>query len=140
MSEKSMSQIVTETVKNFRHSVPDCVAAGVIDMSTGMILSVETTDSHPQEVIDLLAAATFDIFQGRNVVMIENVFKHRRGVTATEHYFQEILVNSQHLAHLFMRSAVNSDIVAAVVCRRMVNIGMMFAQARLVMKQMEAAL
>lgn len=138
MSDKSLSQIVAEAVKSFRSSVPDCVAAGIIDMSTGMLLSVETTDAHPQEVLDLLAAATFDIFQGRNVVMIEDIFKRRRGVSGGGHYFQEILVNSQHLAHLFIRSAVSNNIVATVVCRRSVNIGMMFAQARMVMRQMEA--
>lgn len=138
MSDKSLSQIVTESVKGFRNSVPDCVAAGIIDMSTGMLLSVETTDSHPQEVLDLLAAATFDIFQGRNVVTIEEIFKRRRGMSGGGHYFQEILVNSQNLAHLFIRSAISPNIVAAVICRRSVNIGMMFAQARMVMRQMEA--
>ncbi|WP_377569182.1 hypothetical protein [Micromonospora sonneratiae] len=138
VSDMSLSQIVINAVKSFRSSVPDCVAAGVVDMSTGMLLSVETTDSHPQEVLDLLAAATFDLFQGRNVTMIEDMFKARRGVSGGGHYFQEILVNSQNLTHLFLRSTVSPNIVAAIVCRRSVNIGMMFAQARLVMRQMEA--
>lgn len=139
MSEISMSQVVTEGVKRLRQSVPDCVAAGIIDMSTGMLLAVETTDSHPQEVLDLLAAATFDLFQGRNVVTIENMFNHRRGVTNAGHYFQEILVNSHNLAHLFIRSAASANIVSVVVCRRTVNLGMMFAQARLVMAQLDSA-
>lgn len=138
MSDMSLSQIVVTAVKSFRSSVPDCLAAGVIDLSTGMLLSVETTDSHPQEVLDLLAAATFDIFQGRNVTMIEDIFQSRRGVKSSGHYFQEILVNSQNLTHLFIRSTVSPNVVAAVVCRRSVNIGMMFAQARMVMRQMEA--
>jgi hypothetical protein len=114
------------------------VAAGIIDMSTGMLLAADTVDSHPNEVLDLLAAATFDIFQGRNVVMIEDVFNQRRGLSNTGHYFQEILVNSQNLVHLFMRSATNDEIVAAVVCRRTVNIGMLFAQSRMVMRRLDA--
>ena len=137
MTDRSMSLVVTDAVKDFRASVPDCVAAGIVDMSTGMLLAVDTLDGHPSEVLDLLAAATFDIFQGRNVVMIEEVFNQRRGITSTGHYFQEILVNSQNLVHLFMRSAVNAEIVAAVVCRRTVNIGMLFAQARIVMRRVD---
>ncbi|HKT04999.1 MAG TPA: hypothetical protein VJT31_36250 [Rugosimonospora sp.] len=132
-----MTLIVTDAVKDFRGSVPDCVAAGIVDMSTGMLLAVDTVDNHPNEVLDLLAAATFDIFQGRNVVMIEDIFKERRGVNGGGHYFQEILVNSQNLVHLFMRSAANAEIVAAVICRRTVNIGMLFAQARLVMRRLD---
>lgn len=107
-------------------------------MSTGMLLAVDTVDSHPNEVLDLLAAATFDIFQGRNVVMIEDTFNQRRGLASSDHYFQEILVNSQNLVHLFLRSATNAEIVAVVVCRRTVNLGMLFAQARLVMKRLDA--
>jgi hypothetical protein len=132
-----MTQVVTNAVKEFSTSVPECVASGIVDMSTGMLLAVDTVDSHPGEVLDLLAAATFDIFQGRNVVMIEEIFNQRRGVRTAEHYFQEILINSQNLVHLFMRSQTNAEIVAVVVCRRTVNIGMLFAQARLVMRRLE---
>jgi hypothetical protein len=138
MSERSMTQVVTDTVKDFRQSVPECVAAGIIDMSTGMLLAVDTLDSHPQEVLDLLAAATFDIFQGRNVVMIEEIFKQRRGQNTDRHFFQEILINSDNLVHLFMRSTLNADVVAAVICRRTVNVGMLFAQARMVMRRVDA--
>ena len=56
-------------------SVPECIAAGFIDLSSGMLLGVKTVDSHPSEVMDLLAAATSDLFQGTNVTMIEQIFK-----------------------------------------------------------------
>jgi hypothetical protein len=140
MPDTSMTEVITTGVKEFRTTVPECVAAGIVDMSTGMLLAVDTVDNHPEEVLDLLAAATFDIFQGRNVVMIEEVWNQRRGTRTAEHYFQEILINSQNLVHLFMRSATNAEIVAVVVCRRMVNIGMLFAQSRMVMRRLDAEL
>ncbi|MEV7773649.1 hypothetical protein [Kitasatospora sp. NPDC086791] len=129
-----MAERVAGLVKSLRAEVPDCVATGVIDMSTGMLLSVETVDSHPPEVLDMLAAATLDLFQGRNVVMIEGIFKERRGVVSDRHYFQEILVNSDNLTHLFLRIDSTDEIVAVVVCRKTVNVGMLFAQARRVLK------
>ncbi|MFD9127603.1 hypothetical protein [Kitasatospora sp. NPDC059571] len=130
----SMSDRVLSLVKTLRAEVPECLAAGIIDMSTGMLLSVETVDSHPPEVLDMLAAATLDLFQGRNVVMIEGIFKERRGVVSDRHYFQEILVNSDNLAHLFLRVDSADEVVAVVVCRNSVNVGMLFAQARRVLK------
>ncbi len=131
----SMSDRITELVKHLRNDVPDCLAAGVIDLSTGMLLTVETVDSHPAEVLDLLAAATFELFQGRNVVMIENIFKERRGVSSDRHYFQEVLVNSDNLAHLFIRMDSQDEMVSVVVCRKNVNVGMLFAQTRRVIKE-----
>ena len=133
----TMSEQMIMLVKRMRQEVPDCLASGVVDMATGMLLAVETTDAHPPEVLDLLAGATLDLFQGRTVVMIEDVFKERRGVASSEHYFQEILVNSANLTHLFVRSNRNADVVAVVVCPKSVNIGMLFAGARRVVKSQE---
>jgi hypothetical protein len=137
---RSTSQLVSDAVKQFRSQVPECIASGLVDMSTGMLLAADTLDDHPSEVLDLLAAATFDLFQGRNVVMIEDIFKARRGVQNDRHYFQEILVHSDNMVHVFLRSTGNQDIVAVVVCRRTTNSGMLFAQARLIMKQLDAGL
>ncbi|MFE0508924.1 hypothetical protein [Streptomyces sp. NPDC058964] len=129
------SDQVMSLVKSLRSEAPECVAAGVVDMSTGMLLSYETIDNHPPEVLDLLAGATLDLFQGRTVVMIEDVFKERRGIADDGHFFQEILVNSDNLTHLFIRMNEQQDVVAVVVCRKSVNVGMLFAQARRVVRE-----
>ncbi|MET7690757.1 hypothetical protein ABZT06_22755 [Streptomyces sp. NPDC005483] len=129
------SDQVMGLVKSLRTDAPDCVASGVVDMSTGMLLSYETVENHPPEVLDLLAGATLDLFQGRTVVMIEDVFKERRGIASDNHFFQEILVNSENLTHLFVRLVEQQDVVAVVVCRKSVNVGMLFAQVRRVVKE-----
>ncbi|MFE1314352.1 hypothetical protein [Streptomyces sp. NPDC058755] len=129
------SDQVMSLVKTLRSNAPDCVAAGVVDMSTGMLLSYETVDNHPPEVLDLLAGATLDLFQGRTVVMIEDIFKERRGAPGDTHFFQEILVNSDNLTHLFVRMNEQQDVVAVVVCRKSVNVGMLLAQARRVVRE-----
>ena len=131
---QNMSDQITAMVKRLRHEVPECLASGVVDMTTGMLLAVDITDNHPTEVLELLAGATLDLFQGRTVVMIEDVFKERRGISSTEHYFQEMLVNSANLTHLFIRSNQGMDVVAVVVCPKSVNIGMLFVAARRVVK------
>jgi hypothetical protein len=140
MPNLSMAEVVGTTVKNFRQSIPDYVASGVVDMTTGMLLGVDTVDDHPREVLDMLAAATFDLFQGRSVSTIEDVWNRRRGTGQEVHYFQEILVNSHNLVHLFMRGNASVNIVAAVICRRTVSLGMLFAQARVVMRELDEAL
>lgn len=119
--------------------VPECVACGVVDISTGMLLAIKTTDSHPQEVLDLVAAATGDLFQGANVVAIENMFKQVRGVSDSRHYFQEIIVNSDNLLHIFQRGKRNEDLVMVTVCRISANLGMALTKARRGLSTVEAA-
>ncbi len=122
-------------------SVPECLAAGYIDLSTGMLLGIKTVDSHPREVMELLAAATADMFQGTNVVTIEKMFKKTRGLKDDgHHYFQEMIVNSDNLIHIFMRGKRNEDHVIGIVCRRSANLGMALTKARSIVPEIEAAL
>lgn len=121
-------------------SVPECLAAGYIDLASGMLLGIKSVDSQPSEVIDLLAAATSDLFQGPNVRMIESIFKKARGLSDDgHHYFQEIIINSDNLLHVFLRGK-NEEQVACFVCRRSVNLGMALTKARAAMPAIEAAL
>ncbi len=121
-------------------AVPECLAAGYIDLSSGMLLGIKSVDSQPSEVVDLLAAATADLFQGPNVRMIESIFKKARGLSDDgHHYFQEIIINSDNLLHIFLRGK-NEEQVACFVCRRSVNLGMALTKARSSMPALEAAL
>jgi len=127
-------------LQNAVSKVPDCVAAGMVDLSTGMLLAIKTVDSHPGEVMDILAAATADLFQGANVQMIEAIFKKARGIVDNgHHYFQEIIVNSDNLVHVFARCKNNPDHVVAFVCRKSVNLGMAITKVRSVIPDIEAA-
>lgn len=121
-------------------TVPECVAAGYVDAASGMLLSIKTVDSHPREVIDLVAAATADLFNGPNVSMIERLFKKSRGLQDDgHHYFQEIIINSDNLIHVFLRGKTHPEYVAVFVCRRTANLGMALTKARLALPELEAA-
>ncbi|WP_221801175.1 hypothetical protein [Oceanobacter mangrovi] len=122
-------------------SIPECLAAGVVDLGSGMLLGVKTVDSHPQEVLDLLSAATHDLFQGPNVVTIENIFKKARGLELDNfHYFKEVIVNSENLIHVFIRGKQNPDYVSTFVCRLSANLGMVLTKARAQVPLIEAAI
>lgn len=130
----------SKAITDAQAQVPECVAVGVVDIDSGLLLDVKTVDSHPSAVLDLVAAATADIFQGPNVVAIENAFKAARGVTTNEHYFREIIVNSTNLIHVFLRMPKKQHQVAVFVCRNTANIGMALTKARLALTAIEASI
>ena len=121
-------------------AVPECVAAGYVDVQTGMLLSIKTMDSHPTEVMDLLAAATAELFQGPNVIAIEDIFKKSRGTQSDDHYFKEIIVMSENLLHVFIRGKSLQEQIVVFVCRKSVNLGMAITKARGEVSKLEAAL
>lgn len=132
----SLDKAIQEAVNN----IPECVAGGYVDMSTGMLLGVRTVDSHPQEVLDMVSAATADLFQGKNVTAIEDMFKKNRGVQYEGHYFQEIVVFSENLLHVFQRGKVHRDHAIVWVCKKSANIGMVLTKARMSLGDIESAL
>jgi len=121
---------VESICKSLLEDVPKALAAGVVDMETGMLLGVKTTDSHPQSVMDMLAAGTKEMFEGDMSMTIDKTFKKSRGDQAKEPYFQEILVNSKNLIHMFMRMPELPTVVCVVVCRIDANLGLVVTKAR----------
>lgn len=120
-------------------TIPECIAAGYIDVGSGFLLSIKTVDSHPREVVDLVAAATSDLFQGPNVATVEAIWKRARGVESARHYFQEFIVNSDNNIHVFIRGKKYQDYVGVFVCRNTANIGMVLAKSRMAMPLIESA-
>lgn len=132
----SLDQAIAKSVGE----IPECLAGGYVDLTTGMLLGIKTVDSHPQEVMDILAAATADLFQGPNVSTIESLFKKARGVADDDHhYFQEIVIMSDNLVHIFLRMKSNEEHVVTFVCRKSVNLGMALTKSRQAMTGLDGA-
>lgn len=131
----SLSNVLKEAVS----AIPECVAAGYVDITTGLLLGVDTVNSHPASVLDLVAAATADLFAGKNVSEIEDIFKKTRKDRNSRRYFQEIIVNSENLIHIFIRAQRNEDHVAVFVCRNKAILGMVLNASRQAMPSIEAA-
>jgi len=129
-----------QAIQNSMATIPDCIAAGYVDLPSGMLLGMKGVGRHPKEAMELLSAATADLFQGPNVTMIETMFREARGThDGGRHYFQEIIVNSDNLIHIFLRARTQQQ-AATFVCRKSANLGMSLVKARMAMPAIEAAL
>lgn len=123
---------VDTIVNKAMSDIPKAVASGVVDMGTGMLLAVKTTESHPQAVLDLVSAGSKELFEGDQTMSIEQAFKQIRGDESRAHYFHEILINSENLIHYFARLKSAPNVVMTVVCRADANLGLVVAKARMI--------
>ena len=110
--------------------VPKAMAAGVIDLRSGSLLYVHSQIELPEAMMDLLPATVAELFEGDTVSTIEHLFKHQRGITSNEHYFQEILISSPGHWHYFGRLRSSPKTVLALVASANVNLGMFIVKAR----------
>jgi hypothetical protein len=140
----TLREAIVGLVGACRRDVVDCVGVGVVDLSTGGMLHSDTVDELPADLLELMGAATVDLFQGRAVRAVERAMSERRGgdhwnASQEGHAFEEILVRSPHQVHLFLRSRRHPDLALAVVCSGTVKLGLLLAGARGLLRDFDAA-
>ena len=112
--------------------IPECVAGGCVDMSTGLLLGVQTIDPQPPEMRDLISAAAADLFQGSDLVTIESMFRRSREIMDDSgDEVQEIVTFSDNLLHVFLKSKKNSNHVFVFIARNSANLGTVLSKARI---------
>ncbi|KIC45742.1 MAG: hypothetical protein AB3N07_03960 [Ruegeria sp.] len=120
-------------------TIPDCLAAGYVDMETGMLLGVHSDDPEDTEVLENLAIAVANLFQGRGVKAFEELLRSS-GVEETDHPgFGEIAVFSGDRLHIFLRTQEYPDHVVCYICRNSANVGLALTKSHLSLGAVAAA-
>lgn len=128
---------IDDACKEVVNKVDGAVAAGVVDLDSGMLLGIYNSASYTQTLNEIVAAATMDLFRGTNVGRIEQMVRSHRGTPENgEHYFQEIHVTSEHNFH-FAKTLKKGRAVIMLVTKKTTNIGMGWAQLKSVIPSIE---
>ena len=134
-----MASVLDQALEDAMASVPGCLAAGYVDITTGILVCAKTTTSRPQEMLDLVSGATIGLFRESNLAAIEGWFRDD-GDTANAHDIcQEIVVVSEHLLYLFTRCRTNDDHVAVFVTQKSDNVGLVMAKSRVAVNALDRA-
>lgn len=109
--------------------VGDCLAVGVVDLNTGMLMGVHHTVPYfTQAYLDAVAAAAVDMFRGRNVRRVEELLSKQRGEEVKDS-FEEVFISSIKVYH-FMILLRDKAAVVVMVTRKSTNQGMGWAALR----------
>ena len=119
----------TEVCKAVLEKVDDCVAVGVVDLNTGMLLGVHHSVPYfTQAYLDAVAAAAVEMFRGKNVRRVEELLSQQRGEPLKDS-FEEIFISSPKVFH-FMATIKDKGAVVVMVTKKTVNQGMGWAAIR----------
>lgn len=120
-------------------TIPDCIAAGYVDMETGMLLGTSTADQDSADVLEQLALAVANLFQGRGVKAFEDLLREAQ-IDEMEHPgFGEIAVFSNDRLHIFLRTKEYPDHVVCYICRDSANVGLALTKSHLSLGAVAAA-
>lgn len=124
-----------DVIDTVRNAVPECLAAGVIDLPTGMLLAVRVDGDRRGSDLDLLAASAEMLFQGSRLPQLAQAF-----ADGGESTVQDVVVVSDGAAFIFQRCRRRPGVAVVTVSRASANLGMALARARLALADAEASL
>lgn len=118
-----------EACKTILEKVDDCVAVGVVDLNTGMLMGVHHVVPYfTQAYLDAVAAAAVEMFRGKNVRRVEELLSQQRGEPIKDS-FEEIFISSPKVYH-FMMAIKEKGAVVVMVTKKSTNQGMGWAALR----------
>jgi len=118
-----------EVCKQIQEKVDDCVAVGVVDLNTGMLMGVHHTVPYfTQAYLDAVAAASVEMFRGKTVRRVEELLSTQRG-EAIKDSFEEVFISSAKVFH-FMAIIKDKSAVVVMVTKKSTNQGAGWAALR----------
>ncbi|WP_171205133.1 hypothetical protein [Ruegeria sp. HKCCA0235A] len=112
-------------------TIPDCIAAGYIDMETGMLLGSSVSDPDCADSLDVLAVAVANLFQGRGVAAFEALLRQAGSADEENAGFGEVAVFSKDRLNIFLRTKEYPDHVVCYICRNSANVGLALTKSHL---------
>ncbi len=121
-------------------TIPDCIAAGYVDMETGMLLGSSVSEPECTESLDNLSIAVANLFQGRGVAAFEALLRDAGGDDEAQNTgFGEIAVFSKDRLNIFLRTKEYPDHVVCYICRNSANVGLALTKSHLSLGSVAAA-
>lgn len=125
-----------DVIDTVRNAVPECLAAGVVDLATGMLLAVRVDGDRSGSDLDLLASTAEMLFQGSRLPQLAQAFSEPEGESAV----QDVVVVSEGAAFIFQRCRRRPGVAVVTVSRASANLGMALARARQSLASVESVL
>lgn len=114
---------LTSVLDEVARSVPDCLAAGFVDLKTGALMGVSCGANVREEVAS-------ELFEQEPIAALESLFKKPGDLEAGNGFFQEVLVLAGDLIRVYQRCHSETDLVLMTVCRGSANMRMVLDRSR----------
>ncbi|MDQ7091291.1 MAG: hypothetical protein Q9M50_11780 [Methylococcales bacterium] len=119
-----------EITKDIVTSVDGALGCAVVDLNSGLLLSVSHNVPYfTTTYLEAVAAAAVDMFRGRNVQAVESLLSNQRGVTI-EKTIKEMQMTTDNTFHFMTIVPDRPDSLVVLITSKKTNLGMGWASVR----------
>jgi hypothetical protein len=125
-----MSKTLDGVCKDLLKEVNDGLGVAVVDIQSGLLLSVAHNIPYfTQSYLDAVAAAAVEMFQGRTVANVEKMIANQRG-TEFKHLIKEVQMTTDRTYHFMAIVPQKPNALLVLITGRKANLGMGWAAVR----------
>ncbi|MBN7771513.1 hypothetical protein KUV44_13255 [Marinobacter daepoensis] len=121
---------LNDICENMVNEVGDALGAAVVDLESGLLLSVaHNVPYFTQSYLDAVAAAAVDMFRGKTVGTVENLIASQRGADV-KRMIQEVQMTTEKTYHFMSIVPGKPNALLVLITGRKANLGMGWASLR----------
>ncbi len=129
---------INEICKTVVDEVDDALAAGVVDLNTGLLLGVHHNVPYfTQSYLDAVAAAAVDMFRGKGISNVEKRLSQTRGEEVSNS-MMEIHMSTPKTNHFMSVIPGKPNALAVLITGKKANLGMGWSGLRGALPDMAA--
>lgn len=121
---------LSQTCQTILEKVDDGLACALIDLESGLLLGIHNRATYLTEAyLDAVAAASVEMFRGRNVRVVEEMISQHRD-SEPSRMIQEIQMSTERTYHFMSVLPEKKHMLAMLITGRRTNLGMGWATLR----------
>lgn len=127
----TINDVLNEVMRN----VDGSLGVAVVDIQSGLLLSVSHNVPYfTQSYLEAVAAAAVDMIRGKNILMVESLFSHMRGVKV-ENTIKEVQMATDNTLHFMAIVPEKPNNLLVLITNRKTNLGMGWVAVRQALPQ-----
>jgi len=128
---------LNDELKKLVDDVDGALAAGVVDLNTGLALGMyHTIPYFTQSYVDAVAAAAVDFFRGKTTTAVEKMLAAQRGEEPSYH-IKEIQMTTDSTYHFMAIVPDKPNALLIMVTKKSTNLGMGWTAVRQAMERIK---
>ena len=121
--------------------IPNCIAVGAVDLTSGTLLALQAQEERPQEMINVMTATIAELFEAPLLQAFSEIYAASPDESPSRGtQFSEILLLNSHHSYLLLRGRKRQEFAVVVITKKDTPAGLLMMKALAAMPNIEQAL
>jgi hypothetical protein len=133
--------MLDEALRQAISDIPNCIALGAVDLTTGTLLALQSEEERSQEMLNVMTATITELFEAPLLQAFAEIYAPPSEETpARGTQFTELLLLNNHHNYLLLRGRKRADLAIIVITRKDTPAGLLMMKALAALPSIEGAL